>query len=419
MPLETSYTTDPRRQSRGGVKKTVVKQRPADTTEEPHDSEKLEHTAKPFEIQSQSPSGRAHAGEVSRRTERQTSALPPPEVPRQEGRTPPNTSSRRRRRATAPGDGSNSDSDSDDDDRKGKSGPGEGMGAIRQGKRPAQITPDHLQEKMDEGSHLLHEEDDLRNFKYMQQMLRWLEGYRAQTKQGSDVTSQQRKLLQEGPPSGLSGAVRSEISDIMLQYVDKFDQAVFDDSMATFMRQNDPSHPISGTAETSSHKFKSYFRRILRSGQVKYEFVEVAGPIPDFALKLIDTSLMELCRRRYSPVFRVLIKDNRPMHAELVSPYLLQDLGWRWKWKLSEQDFYCSHSNSCNGHWWRYQRGATKFTYNSVFRVRMTGETDSIWSSADDDPRFQLFLDEHLAAKQQEEEKDLDIMSDPAENNLD
>lgn len=48
----------------------------------------------------------------------------------------------------------------------------------------------------------------------------------------------------------------------------------------------------------------------------------------------------------------------------------------------------------------------------------MTGETDSIWSSADDDPRFQSFLDKHLAAKQQEEE-DLDIMIDPAENNLD
>lgn len=49
----------------------------------------------------------------------------------------------------------------------------------------------------------------------------------------------------------------------------------------------------------------------------------MAEPIPDFALKLIDTSLMELCRRPDSPVFCVLIKDNRPMHAELVSPYLL------------------------------------------------------------------------------------------------
>lgn len=96
-------------------------------------------------------------------------------------------------------------------------------------------------------------------------MLRWLRGYRAQTNQGSDVASQQRKMLQKRPPSGLSEAVRSEISDIMLQYIDKFDKAVFNNSLAIFIRQNNPSHPISGTGKINSYKFKSYFRRILRS----------------------------------------------------------------------------------------------------------------------------------------------------------
>lgn len=164
MPLETSYTTDPQHRSHRGVKKTVIKQRPTDTTEEPHDFRSLKHTAKPFEVQLQSPSGRAHAGEISRRTERQTSTLPPPEMPRQEGQIPPNTSSQRRQQATAPGDRSNSDSNSNNDNRRGESGPGEGIEAIRQGKHPAQITSDHLQKKIDKESRLL-QKDKLRNFK--------------------------------------------------------------------------------------------------------------------------------------------------------------------------------------------------------------------------------------------------------------
>lgn len=49
--------------------------------------------------------------------------------------------------------------------------------------------------------------------------------------------------------------------------MDEFDKAVFDDSPAIFMRQNDLLYSISGTAEISSYKFEFYFRRILCSGQ--------------------------------------------------------------------------------------------------------------------------------------------------------
>ncbi|KAL4788758.1 hypothetical protein BDV19DRAFT_375268 [Aspergillus venezuelensis] len=348
----------------------------------PHDDE-LECGSS--EIQSQSPSGRAHAGEVSRRSDRQTNALPPPDPSKSGGRQSNTNSGRRRRGAAAPGEGFNNDSDSDDDEKNGNHRDGGDEVIIRRRQQLAQPAESHYEEQEGVTNETSSDEErEIMAYQSMQEMLKHLEIKMAKFIPITDQIVQQNELLRIMPAAERPGAIRSDIYDGMLEYVDIFDRRLFNVSVAAFRRHSATSSTTKPSTSQPNDELRPYFEKTLRSGQVRYEYVEAERPpLCAWMLRsLLNPMLLE------SPtLFRVLVKDNRPMHAAPIDSTLLHYIGYR-------RTSHSGYKGSPSTHWWRYQRGNTKFTRNIVFRVRMTGEVDGVWTSAEEDCGLNVFMEE-------------------------
>lgn len=343
--------------------------------------EKFASVSLPPEVQSGNPNARLHAGEVSRRTNRQSTTLPPPESSPFSGESSNRASARRPRRANTQRGGFDSDSNSDNDDKRRKLRSDHDVRAARQGKRPEQSTPMplYMEENTNSRDNQVDEYEE-RQHRYMQRTLRLLEEVMSHLPGKLDQIYKENDLIRALPSGEKSGAIKTETHDMMRIYVKRKHRDLFDDSLKAFMRQTDSSADTEEPGNTeeqelAAQKLRSYCKWVLKSGHVKYQFVEIHESLPRFILDLFGREYPPLLE--YPVVFRVLIKDDKPMHAEPVSSYLLHTIGWnltgtRW-----------------NRYWWSYQHGNTKFTENTIFRVRMNGQVDGVWSPGDYDPAFQ------------------------------
>ncbi|KAL3483259.1 hypothetical protein BJX62DRAFT_220570 [Aspergillus germanicus] len=216
----------------------------------------------------------------------------------------------------------------------------------------------------------------------MLKTLRFLEERMCPVLSSSERTALEQEATRKLPAGDRPGAIRSDIHETMLEYVDSLNESMFADELEAFMKQNEPS----GASNTSAHaSSQRWMEKILKSGAVRYEYMEVDESLPGYIFDLFGLRLA-YCG---SPmVFRVLVKDNKPMHAEPVTPDTLLNTGW----------------NSDGSHWWRYERGGTKFTRSSVYRVRMTGQIDSAWCSGDRDDMFEEFMKNRQAERRQPRE---------------
>ncbi|KAL3429402.1 hypothetical protein BDV09DRAFT_44288 [Aspergillus tetrazonus] len=360
----------------GRPKESVLPQKKQVSSDDvPTDEQPEPLPPSPSSILSQEPSGRAHTGEVTRRNDRRTSALPPPASSRSGGASPNGRSSRRRGGASPLGDfDSDSDSESDDNRRRRRTPHDEDeITPRRQGRRPEHHTNSshYATEDRPPERTVVDEEEELR-YRNMLKTLRFLEDRMCPVLSISERSAQEQEATRRVPAGDRPGAIRSEIHEMMLEYVDGLSESMFADKMEAFMRQNEPSRASNTSARASS---QNWIKEILKSGRVRYEYMEVDESLPGYMFELFGPRLGH-CG---SPiVFQVLVKDNKPMHAEPVSQYTLLNTGW----------------NSNGSYWWRYERGSTKFTYSCVYRVRMTGQVDSAWSSGDRDERFEAFMND-------------------------
>jgi hypothetical protein len=157
------------------------------------------------------------------------------------------------------------------------------------------------------------------------------------------------------PAAERPGAVGSIRSDKEAQYAEnkRLNEIMFQHELDAFMRVN-------GATSAGANEIRPYFEKMLDYGQISYKYVQLQI-IPDCAFelcKLLDP-LFSAC----PSVFRVLVKDNMPMHAEPIEERTLRQIGWR-----SVLGLY----------WWKCRRGTTKLTENVIYKVRMTGEIERI-----------------------------------------
>ncbi|KAL5334668.1 hypothetical protein BJX70DRAFT_402391 [Aspergillus crustosus] len=291
--------------------------------------------------------GKAHAAEVTRRKDRQTSALPPPGPPKSGVRPSQTRSSRNRRRRAAGEGGFNSDTDSgsDDDERRGNSS-GAAVSSHRQ--PPAR-------QEMDFSQQIPTLDIPMRAF------LRSLETEIASSVPLSEQTKQQIQLLHDIPPS------ERPIGDTILAHADKLTSDLFEENLLAFMN-------VMRAASTDTDADKSSLREMMQAGRIWCEYVTAPSKIPECAFMLPEWMTP---RFWHSPfVFRVFVMDSRYIYAEPVLPHQLKNSGW----------MSCYDNRALTWFYSRYQRGDAESTRNIVYRVRMTGEVDGIWRPDDSQP---------------------------------
>ncbi|KAJ0426175.1 hypothetical protein BJY00DRAFT_307674 [Aspergillus carlsbadensis] len=327
------YTTSTEPSGRYDVFKTRAGEPQEDDTHKEPCEDTNASRDRSSEIELQNPLGRAHAGEVTRRTDRQATALPPPEPSTSSQRTTvPTTGRGRRRRAHGGGGGFNSDSDSDDDKKRNTPRGEDDPVSIRQPRRPVQPEkPSSPYAEVKAPYRAAPEDDDMETKKYrcMQETLKHLELEMTRFMFFQDQAGVETRLLREMPAGERPGAVGSVASDERLESVDNANKARFDHELAAFMTVN-------GATGDGVDEIKPYFEKMLQSGQVNYKYIQLEA-VPDCAL--------ELCKLLDSPfwgppeVFRVLVKDNMLMHAEPIDRHTLRQTGWK---------------RGGRAYWWRY-----------------------------------------------------------------
>ncbi|KAL2817983.1 heterokaryon incompatibility protein-domain-containing protein [Aspergillus cavernicola] len=209
------------------------------------------------------PTGKVHAAEVTRRKERQTSALPPPEPPKSGVRPSQTKSGRYHRRRAARGGGFNSDSDSDSDDDERRGNPQGGDGAVP-GRRP----PPSRQEM--DFSQQIPSLDRL-----MQAFLSFFEKKIARSVPLAKQTKQQIQLLHDIPAS------ERPMDDTILRHVDKLNSDLFEENLLAFTN-------LTSTASTDTDAVKSGLREMLQSGRIWCEYVTVSNKVPEYAFMLAE-----------------------------------------------------------------------------------------------------------------------------------
>ncbi|KAL3492482.1 hypothetical protein BJX62DRAFT_202720 [Aspergillus germanicus] len=94
---------------------------------------------------------------------------------------------------------------------------------------------------------------------------------------------------------------------------------MFKHELAAFMRVN-------GATGDGVNEIRPYFEKMLDSGQVSYKYVQLQT-VPDCAFELCK--LLDPPFSACPSVFRVLVKDNMPMHAEPIQEGTLRQIGWK------------------------------------------------------------------------------------------
>jgi hypothetical protein len=199
------YTTTGEQTGRHGVLKKRAGEPQEDETRKRHRGDTASSPANPLsDVEFQNPIGKVHAGEVTRRTDRQASALPPSDPSTSSQRATATTTGGGGHRRAAPGGGGNgSDSDSDHDKRGELPGGGDVPVPTRP-RRPLALPDEnpipHYNEAVD--SQLaapLDEESEMRKHRCMREMLRYLEPKVMGIATLRDLPMEQRRLLNRMP----------------------------------------------------------------------------------------------------------------------------------------------------------------------------------------------------------------------------
>ncbi|KAJ5817855.1 hypothetical protein N7447_007863 [Penicillium robsamsonii] len=324
------------------------------------------------------PYGKTHAGEVRRRTDRQTTPLPAPGTGQSSGGNSTNGFPRRQRRLNGSGNGGyNSGSDSDDDRKPHKryDDGDDDIGITSRQKRPAHPSPHYVEASSSSPPAGYEEEEEERIHRSMQQILALVE--KEMTYYASRQTQQTQiaELVRSMPPGTRPGAIRSETYDSMLEYLELFREIAIESNTTALMRQqtNLPS-----VTEKASHWIRREFSDMVRDNKVIFKFVQLSKDPP----YLVDLPGFDGRFKSYLPtVLRVLVKQNTPRFAEIVSWQFLRDLGW---WFCFDTGTWChNHVEQQN-----------KFSGPIICHMEITGNITKIWevTDADEDTGYQRYI---------------------------
>ncbi|KAJ5567054.1 hypothetical protein N7535_006360 [Penicillium sp. DV-2018c] len=313
------------------------------------------------EIQLYDHSGRTHAGEVSRRADRKGDALPPPGSQNAVKEVFNNNHGRRRRRIAPGGGGLNSDSDSDRDDRKEERDPEEQTHSIRPATRleahPGDPSTNYRGTTMyniQPRPRLRMAPDQTSRQTWCMQQLLWFLKEQIELVVGESNEVSTENDLPRLTPAGFSPSlVNADTKGILLQYVDERNERIsksFSRSERhTCGKRLSPRHGLPGSLCC----------------------VDAVDALPE--------ELTCLCRT--------------------IGRTGSRSIGWKRTGRLLPGVDREDPSNS--GYWWRYQRGKTELTRNTVFCVRMNGRIDGVWNGGED-PDFDAYKEKFLHRKQQE-----------------
>jgi hypothetical protein len=197
----------------------------------------------------------------------------------------------------------------------------------------------------------------------------------------NEQRSQMSKLLRSTSSGTRPGAIRSETYDLMLEYLGKLEDKVLESHTTALMRQQ-----TSPSSEDNEEKpWKRYeFSHMIREGKVTFKYVQL-HEVPSCVMDLPGFSESATV---FGPiVLRVLVKQNTPRYAEVVSTRLLEDLGW---WFSDDTGNWCHH------HVERNKLGSV------IYQRDITGRITKQWeiSDADNHLEFQLFLADQRTAEE-------------------
>lgn len=352
--------------------KTAIQNTSSDSTVAAKEDSPLPSTSDP----QSPPYGKTHGGELSRRGNRRANPLPAPMPGQSNTRGSANTFCRNRRRANRPDNGGhNSDSDSDDDRkrRRQNSGDDDDASSIKRGKRPASPPPHAAEAPINPP--VIDPDEEERVHRAMQQTLTIANEVLAEYLSPSMQRLQMSKLFRELPPdSRRRGAIQSEKYDLMLECLDEMRYRSIRSDTEALMRQQ-----TSLLSETTSGNYwvQREFSEMIRSGKVTFKFVHLPQ-VPPCIVDLPSFHLSKLHRIR-GVMLRVLVKENTPRFAEVVSPSLLLDLGW----------WHCSKSRT----WCHNQVDGNKFSGSIIYRLDITGKPLMVVGDAEiaEDPCLEEF----------------------------
>ncbi|KAF3388145.1 hypothetical protein DPV78_012113 [Talaromyces pinophilus] len=320
------------------------------------------------------PYGKTHAGEVRRRTDRQTGPLPAPGIGHLVSGGSANSSSRRPLQSNGSNsEGHDNDSDSDDDRkyRKRDDDGSDDVAIARREKRPAPSIV-HYAEASNESSAIVDMDKEERFHRSMQQTLALVEKELAHY---ASPTEQRRQMAYfNGLASSRvkTGAIKSETYDLMLEYLEALNKKVIEEHTTALIRQQ---------SNSSSENWKrSEVSNLVRHGTVTFKYVQldVAPPC------VVDLAGFEGVYRVYTPtVLRVLVKANTPRYAEIMSRVSLMELGWYFRRDTLK--------------WCRNLARRDKFSGSMIYQMEMTGNITKVWEVTDGyiDLGFKRFLEEH------------------------
>lgn len=355
--------------------KKSIQNTPSDTTTAVEEDSPLPSISEP----QSTPHGKTRGGELPRRGNRRVNPLPAPVQSQSNTRGYTNTASQNRRRVNRPNNGGHdSDSDSDDDRKRRRrqdNGHDDDAGSIKRGKRPAS-PPSHAAEAPIKPP-VIDPDEEERVYRAMQQTLTIANDILAQYVPPSMQSEQMSKLLRELPPgSRRSGAIQSEEYDRMLAYLDEMSSRSIQSDTTALMKHWQQTCPPSET-DDENFRFRYRFSEMIRSGKVTFKFVHLPRVHPCIVdLPSFNPSKLHEIR---GVMLRVLVKENTPRFAEVVSPSLLRDLGW---WP-------CPRYST----WYHNQVNGDKLTGSVIYRLDITGKPLLVVGDSEigEDPCFEEF----------------------------
>ncbi|KAJ0416402.1 hypothetical protein BJY00DRAFT_291716 [Aspergillus carlsbadensis] len=338
------------------------------------------------ETQSHDPRRRTLAGEVSRRTDRTTDALPPP-GPQGSGNggSKYNNNARGRRRNVALGGGSNDDSDHDEDDRKRKPKDEGGVLVVRrpEEKMSEREIPAHVLERMKA------EQQAAKNkrMNIVKQLYACLKQQAESSIAEADQVSRQIDILQQLPVGSRYSSASPRMQTAMFEYVTQVDAAMLNSFSDNISLQSGISQII---LHLDLNDFDAWPETLVQRNYW--------GEPPRCSLYLENTESVKeyaysLFYKDYEhyPVLQVLMSGYTPVGLKPITHDELERMGW----KRTEE-----------GTWWRYQRGKTESTRDIIFRVRMTGHVEEIWTGPDEiDPNCEVYLEKLLDERKRKERR--------------
>lgn len=218
----------------------------------------------------------------------------------------------------------------------------------------------------------------------MQQALAYIETVMDDYPSPAEQEKQIDTLYRSMPAGMRPGAIGSETYDSMLDYLRELGNRVRESHETALMTLQTSLSSSNEEEEPQNRKsLRQHISKMLKIGQVKFKYMQLfkvppcVRDLPGFNNHMRYAAT---CSSNYPVVLRVLVKAEVPRYAEIVSPFLLELLGW---WFCQDTQTWCRNCMETN-----------KFYGTLIYQMDMTEHITKLWEFTDakENRGFQDFL---------------------------